>query len=449
MAIPNVLLLLISLIFFLFVLKKNVYYISVSRLNPITLPIYMNFILFGFIGMFFISIGLTDHYILNNIKQQNIFPLGIKAFSLMLIMFVIGMTISSFLLKFNSKEEVPRYIKKEIVTLFSRNDLGIYLTVCILTFISFVVIIYTFISIKTFPLFDVLFGTSEIGAQRLRIIVSREFSGITIIRNLLGITMTPLLSYIAFSYYKLTKDKKWKNLFLLLFLMSLIIITYDLSKAPILIYILGIMVIFTIHNGKIKFNRLVIYFIIIILLILSMYMIIFNTSFDDLTNINTGPVGRIVYGQISALFLTFEVFPYEIAFLKGESLPSFLGGNSLRSSEIIMSIYGQHGVKDGTAGVMNTVFIGEAYANFGWLGVIIGSIYVGILIQLLLIIFLRIRKTPLNIAFFTFFAIKIPLSGGFVDFFYNPLLLFLLILYCMIFVTGSLNNDKFIRGVRK
>ena len=45
---------------------------------------------------------------------------------------------------------------------------------------------------------------------------------------------------------------------------------------------------------------------------------------------------------------------------------------SIRPARIVMSIINFLGIEAGTAGVMNTLFIGEAYANFGWLRVMMG-----------------------------------------------------------------------------
>ena len=63
-------------------------------------------------------------------------------------------------------------------------------------------------------------------------------------------------------------------------------------------------------------------------------------------------------------------------FLGGRSFtPTILrliGMNSsdyLRSAKLTMAFYGSEKVYDGSAGVMNALFAGEAYANwsFGWL----------------------------------------------------------------------------------
>ena len=46
---------------------------------------------------------------------------------------------------------------------------------------------------------------------------------------------------------------------------------------------------------------------------------------------------------------------------------------------------------------MSTMFLGEAYANFNWIGVTVSPIIVGLLFSSILCIYLKAKKTPLNI----------------------------------------------------
>ena len=86
-----------------------------------------------------------------------------------------------------------------------------------------------------------------------------------------------------------------------------------------------------------------------------------------------------------------------------------------------MELYNPAAVENGTAGVMSTVFIGEAYANFGYAGVIIAPIIVGIIFSAILCVYIKSNKTPLNIVLYLecFITFTTVLNAGFVDFFYN------------------------------
>lgn len=439
----NPILLILSLIASLIILKKNIFYISLKRVNIITFPYYVHFILFSFLGMFLISIGKTDHYILSNIKNPMNFNYGLWSYIAMILLIPIGMTIASLLFNFKSNIEVPSYYKKNIKLLYSNRDAGMIFVITVLLILSTIAVIYTFITIRSFPLLDVLFSNNEIVAGRIRIIVAREFSGLIIFRNLFGLVLTPLLSYVCFSYYLSIKDKTWRNLFYYSFFLSFLILTYDLSKSPIIIYFLGLLTIYSMIKRQLKLGQIFRYGLASLILIFFMYIIIFQVK-SGLFQLNSGPIGRIVYGQISALYLTFETFPEKIGFLNGMSFPQILGGEDLRSAKLIMDTYNQRAVIDGIAGVMNTLFIAEAYANFGFYGIVFSSLYVGFLFQIFFILFIRIEKSPINIAFFTYFCTKIPFTGGFVDFFYNPFLIFVICIYWLIILISKFSNKHLV-----
>ena len=86
-----------------------------------------------------------------------------------------------------------------------------------------------------------------------------------------------------------------------------------------------------------------------------------------------------------------------------------------------MDFYGAEKVYDGTGGVMNALFIGEAYANFGYLGMVLSIVYMGVLIGLLFWVFTKLEKTPYNVAICAMLTGKLALAtqGGFTDFIYN------------------------------
>ena len=101
-----------------------------------------------------------------------------------------------------------------------------------------------------------------------------------------------------------------------------------------------------------------------------------------------------------------------------------------------MGFYGSRSVYDGIAGVMNTNFVGEAYANFGWAGILFSIVWVGLFISLLFYMIIKIKKTPATIAFLAVITKTIGAmsQGGFFDFIYSfsvivTIIGFLIIIY--------------------
>ena len=112
-----------------------------------------------------------------------------------------------------------------------------------------------------------------------------------------------------------------------------------------------------------------------------------------------------------------------------------------------MEIYGSTGVYSGTAGVMNSIFIGEAYANFGWQGLVFSIVWVALIIALIFTLVLKMRKTPASVTMLAYFTVYISnaTQGGFMDFLYNIawILIFCALLICQyLFILASSDRKK-------
>lgn len=407
--------------FFLF--KRASGTMSITKLNIISFNYYYQLILQAFVGVNIVILGLDSHYLLNRITDFSIKQTAYFSVVFVLIAMPLSMLFISFIARFNSRREWITYTNKDIKSIISKDDKAVFVTLTIFTFISFLSIAYTFLSIGTIPLFQMLLNSSAEQAARLRIIASTEFGGVVYIRNVFGLTMTPILSYIAYTYTFKSKYIGWRILFVILALLSLIILTYSGAKAPVLMYIFSFIFLQVLISGKINLKKMLTLVLVVIVVLVGFYISIMNyqLSFFD---INNGPLGRIFLGQIASLYFHFMYFPEVIPFLDGHGFPGIIAKlfnfEAIRSSRIIMELVNPASVQAGTAGVMNTLFIGEAYANYGWSGLILGTIYVGFCIQIAYILLLRLPKNPLIIAFFVSVTLKIPLTGGFFDFIYNP-----------------------------
>ena len=92
---------------------------------------------------------------------------------------------------------------------------------------------------------------------------------------------------------------------------------------------------------------------------------------------------------------------------------------------------------------MNTFFTGEAYANFGVLGVVLSTIYIGVLLQIIYVIFLKIEKNPIYITAYATITstLVLTLHGGFVDYIYNVQLFAIIFLFLALnFMNNKLSN---------
>jgi hypothetical protein len=114
------------------------------------------------------------------------------------------------------------------------------------------------------------------------------------------------------------------------------------------------------------------------------YLLVKNIGFSYmLSPFEQGLIGRIFISEIGSLYPHFSLFGDDIphiGFLSlSSSLSEVLGSTHMpRSGEMVMANVNPHWIEMGIGGTYNTLFIGEAYANFGWSGVVFSIIWVPI-----------------------------------------------------------------------
>ncbi len=347
------------------------------------------------------------------------------------------------------RNEFFNYLKTKTTNIASKNDKEVFILITLLSVIAIGSVIYTFykIGLENNPILNMIKGANGTELDKLRIKAGREFSGNVYIRNIFAIAMTPFLSYIAYIYFRIQKNKNWFILFSVLFLSSILISFYDLQKAQILRYLVTFIIINIYFGDKINIKQVIIYGLVASLAIIFMYTFISEVPLENIFTFKSGPLNRIFLSQSMSVFLHYEVFTYRTSFLNGASFPRLIsqnifGVNHMRSGRSVMISLRPKKVLEGTAGVYNGLFIGEAYANFGFLGVIFSIIYIGAFLYFIHLFFVRSNKNPVTIALYAYFTINYEriLNGGFIDFIYSPVMLFLVLLSIAIIISSRLLN---------
>ena len=117
----------------------------------------------------------------------------------------------------------------------------------------------------------------------------------------------------------------------------------------------------------------------------------------------------------------------------------------LRSGRVVMTIYNAKGIETNTAGVMNTVFVGEAYANFGYVGILLAPVIFGVIIGLFAYFIPCLKKTPGKLLLYVQMTLIFTtiVEGGFVDILYNASTIFIIMTIILIeLVTGYQGNRR-------
>ncbi|MFO1444391.1 oligosaccharide repeat unit polymerase [Bacillus sp. Bva_UNVM-123] len=429
--------------------------LSLFRPNLVSLVFYYSLLVSSFIGSLLIALNIDHYYMINKLDHEIYRYIGFAAVSFVMVVLPLTMLGVSKLAGFDAKKEYNAYLQKPVEKAFEQRS-EFYFLFLGLSLVCMLAVAYTLLKTHHVPIFELLKGNfSEIG--KMRIEAARNFGGKVIIRNIFALALTPLLSLIAYVYTVKTKQLKWFFLFLALFGCSIVISIYDLSKSPIFFYI--IMFIFVrIYIGKTVLNGRKITALSIAGVAAIVLMYVFIQDVKDLGaffSYNSGPIGRIILAQISPTFLHLDIFGNALPFLDGSSLPSIITRwfdiDQVRSARLVMANAFPNRIEDGTGGVLNTLFIAEAYANFGYLGIILGTMYVGVLVQLIYIIFIRLPKNPVFLCLFVYFAINIPrtLVGGFTDFLFNPVWIFITCLFAGILLFIRFRIDLFSYFLKK
>jgi len=390
----------------------------------LSITFFYSLLISSFIGSLLIVLDIDGNYMLGRISNENYRVIGFFWICYIMIMMPLTMLFISQLLGFNAKKEYNEFLRKPIV-LFRNTD-DFFFVFSVLTVISILSVIYTVMSVDKIPLIEMFKGSNNLG--ELRIQASHAFSGNVYIKNIFAIGLTPILSLVAYIFASFSSKRRWRFLFVLLFPCAIFINIYDLQKSPIFFYFL-MFILINVYIGKLRLNYkyLVLFGFSGVFLIILLYAFVQKvTSLDQFLSYNSGPIGRLILSQIAPFYLHLDLFGNQMDFLAGKSLPGMLLGlydlEQIRSAKIVMEHYFPERVDQGIAGVLNTLYAGEAYANFGNYGILFGTIYIALVIQLIYIAFIRMPKHPVVVTVFVYFTVNIPrtLVGGFADFLFNP-----------------------------
>ena len=418
--------------------------LKIKRLNMIS-TIYYFILVFSLIGGSLVFIGLRKHYLIQKITQQSTINKTYFFLAYCVIVFPLVLIIMKKIInKFFQPKSMGDYISGGIN--YNSNMVQIQGFVVILMAVCTLATAYVFMNLGYIPFLSIIKGDD---LNVLRQSGSRFFQGNQYIKNLFMTTLTPFVSYLTYIYFRFTHSKKWALMFIYMALLSVVVLTYDFSKSPIITYLLGLylleVMIGNINSNK-WFSRLV---IAAAVMILFFYLVMMNTG-SSIFSIYTGPVGRILFTQIATLFLHIDAFPANHAFLDGASFNSWMSffiplADGTRSGRVVMTIYNSRGVQDGTAGVMNTIFIGESYANFGTIGVLIAPVIFGIIIGLFAYLLPNLKKTPASILLYAQFTLLFVtiVEGGFVDIFYTASSVFVIAITFFIYFITGMSDQKY------
>lgn len=144
------------------------------------------------------------------------------------IMLPIGMILANKIHSVNNMYSFfSQYRLKSIEPFLSNKDSYIFFGLFFLSLLSIFGVFYTFLVIGKIPFFEIFKAATAWDLARLRMEAKTEFAGNTYIRQVFGLMLTPLLSYIYYLYYKLYGKRRFYYLFLSFLFLSFLMLTYN------------------------------------------------------------------------------------------------------------------------------------------------------------------------------------------------------------------------------
>ncbi len=398
--------------------------LSLGKINIISYAYYLC-MLQMFLGAVLVNLGYDKHYTLDYLAYRiEAIEDATTAVYLMMIGLPFVMLTIYKVLRFDPAKEYEDFLNRDTVE--NHNDLLFWLLLAV-SLIQCALLGMLILKIGYIPAMKIVFHDSSMNyALERQRIEDISLFGITYIKDLILIFGVPIVSYITFAFAVANREIKWIVLAFVMFIASGITQTYDFSKSPMVFHLFVFMLMVIYFRKGVKNIVMVGFGAAMAAILVIMYRATgFDPSFGDIYG---GIIGRTIFTQFGVLAYHMEYFGKIGGFLAGRSLsPSMLRligqdpSTHMRSAKVIMEFYGSRSVYDGTAGVMNTYFPGEAYGNFGWAGVVFSIFWVGLVLSFLFFLIMKIKKTPATIAFLAVLtkALGQMLQGGFFDFIYS------------------------------
>lgn len=284
------------------------------------------------------------------------------------------------------------------------------------TAFSIIPLFFYIIQMSNIPILSILsnFGTSELAGARSEATFGFESKSHWYI--LFAGNIMPFLSYVSFFEYL----KKRSRLFFILFAINIIWTVLTLQKAPLILYLGSIVFAYYIFNKKpIPMRTVLVLSILSICLLMLMYIFFmgFDVGTKGILKLFIAPFSRVIGGSLVPLYYYFEMFPGFQDFLFGRSFPN--PGNILPFESYKLTIETMNYINPdlalkGITGSAPTVFFGEMYANFSYIGMIVSMVFVGIVLYLISLFVDKLPKNYITLALSVWIAFhlsKLTMTG--------------------------------------
>lgn len=401
----------ISILFILTFSLTVLFFIALAKLVKINLfspsiitIFFWMYLVFAYLGIFALYFGLDEYrFILGVNDRLRILQLWFYS-SVALLSIIMGFIFSNKLLSMDLKSS---NLNKEQLSLTKSTKL----VLLILFFVSIIVFLLYLSKLPSIPIVSLLLGTSEGNLKSLRSAATNAFPGDYHWYSLFFNSIFCFLCYVTFA--ELLKKYNKVNIFIFLsvFAFTAFAAIVPTHKAPIIWILIGLIITYMIvRNKRFSFKTIMLFTIISIPTLTFMYKFFMGYQDRTLFEIFNSILSRTFTGQITPAYFYLEIFPKKVDFLLGRSLPNPMGIFPWENYQInveVMNYMNPHLIGSDIVGSAPTVYWAEAYANFGFFGIIVTSIIIGVLLYSIQYIVLSLPKSSLTIGLNTWLMLEL------------------------------------------
>lgn len=177
----------------------------------------------------------------------------------------------------------------------------------------------------------------------------------------------------------------------------------SIAKQPVAaIFAIMFLVVLIMRGSRIRTSALVGMPVIVLSFPVMVVLLAQSGTSVNLWSAVTAILNRLFYIPAYVLYYYFEVFPNQVGHLNGLTigkLANILGKETFESANYVYRYIYPERIDSGLA---NAAFIGNAWADFGFVGVIASGLLLGVLMQSAQILIFRSRKTLYDLAAYAF-----------------------------------------------
>lgn len=433
-----------------------IYLFAVYRLNrglgfsPF-LSATVGFFCFNLIGAFLIAIGFTStEFGFLEVKYGDSLLFHTLGAS---FIFLCG----AFLAK---KIHINKFSLKEQKYLLFKQSLTVGMILFV--FLGITIFFWYVSKLGKIPLMEVFSGLDGMQVAQLRDEVTSHFDGSYIVVSFGLFYLLPFSSwyFLCKAYVAgVNVCKKNLSIFIVIFFLSCFASLVNLQKAPVLIYFLMTCLVYlVISNKKLNFKNSVFFILVMFAVFCLLYKYFMGADLGAFSTFYYG-ILRIFGGQIYPGLAYFDYFPRIHSYLEGAGLPGvwqLVADHRFLTSSELWGYYYPNLKVLGMQGTFNTVFYMQFYAEFGYWGMYLISLFAGFMVMLISKILRAFDfpelAVPLNFLFAVQF-LKLSMTDFTIAFCGTDFILLvssivLLLVISSIFTYSFLNNQK-MRGAHE